>query len=67
MLIVAIIMYFTIAYHFDNDKKILNYDLVISFDDDKPLDTINSIKEETNSLIDGYHVIINYDQDFSLS
>jgi len=55
------------GFYIDDDKKILNYDLVISFDDEKPIDTINKIREETKLLIDDYRIIINYDQDFSLS
>ena len=55
------------GFYIDDDKKILNYDLVISFDDEKPINTINKIKEETKLLIDDYRIIINYDQDFSLS
>ena len=55
------------GFYIDDDKKILNYDLVISFDDENPIDTINKIREETKLLIDDYRIIINYDQDFSLS
>ena len=55
------------GFYIDDDKKILNYDLVISFDDENPIDTINKIREETNLLINDYRIIINYDQDFSLS
>ena len=55
------------GFYIDTDLKILNYDLVISFDDENPLDTINKIKEETKTIINDYQIIINYDQDFSLS
>ncbi len=55
------------GFYIDKDTKLLNYDLVISFDDPNPNETINKIKEETLKIIEGYQVIINYDQDFSLS
>ena len=41
--------------------------LSISFDDEKPLETINEIKEKLNKIYDKYHININFDQDFSLS
>ncbi|MBQ7641203.1 MAG: cation transporter [Acholeplasmatales bacterium] len=55
------------GFYIDKDTKLLNYDLVISFDDPSPNETINKIREETLKIIEGYQVIINYDQDFSLS
>lgn len=55
------------GFYIDKDTKLLNYDLVISFDDPNPNETINKIREETLKIIEGYQVIINYDQDFSLS
>ena len=57
----------THGFYIDNDNKIISFDLVISFDDDNPLDTINKIKEESESLFNDYQIIINFDQDFSLS
>lgn len=57
----------THGFYIDEEKKIVNFDLVISFDDDNPIGTIGKIKEEVGSLISGYNIIINYDQDFSLS
>ena len=57
----------THGFYIDNEAKLINFDLVISFDDDNPMDTICKIKEEVGSLISGYNIIINYDQDFSLS
>lgn len=55
------------GFYIDKDTKLLNYDLVISFDNPNPNETINKIREETLKIIEGYQVIINYDQDFSLS
>ena len=55
------------GFYVDNDKKIINYDLVISFDDKAPLETIQKIKKETEEKNPEYNVIINYDQDFTLS
>ncbi|MBO4667657.1 MAG: cation transporter [Bacilli bacterium] len=57
----------THGFYIDKELKIINFDLVISFDDDNPLETISKIKEEVESLIKDYQIIINYDQDFSLS
>lgn len=55
------------GFYIDNETKIINYDLVISFDEEKPLELICKIKEETEKINEEYKVIINYDQDFSLS
>ncbi len=55
------------GFYIDDDIKLINFDLVISFDDNNPIETINKIKEEVNNIIDGYNVVINYDQDFSLT
>ena len=55
------------GFYYDNQKKLINYDLVISFDDEKPLETIEEIKEKTMNKNTGFEVIINYDQDFTLS
>ena len=55
------------GFYVDDNAKIINYDLVISFDDETPNETINQIKEKTQSNNPGYMVVINYDQDFTLS
>ena len=55
------------GFYVDKVKKVINYDLVISFDDEKPLETIDSIKAKTSEKNPGFLVIINYDQDFTLS
>ena len=55
------------GFYVDKEKKFINYDLVISFDDKEPLETIKKIKEETEEKNPEYTVIINYDQDFTLS
>jgi len=55
------------GFYYDKQKKLINYDLVISFDDEKPLETIEEIKEKTMNKNPGFEVIINYDQDFTLS
>ncbi len=57
----------THGFYIDKELKIINFDLVISFDDNTPLKTIKEIKEETEALMIDYKIIINYDQDFSLS
>lgn len=55
------------GFYIDKELMLINYDLVISFDDTNPEETINKIKEETEALDSNYRIIINYDQDFSLS
>ena len=55
------------GFYVDKDLMLINYDLVISFDDLNPEETINKIKEETEKIDPIYKIIINYDQDFSLS
>lgn len=55
------------GFYVDKELMLINYDLVISFDDTNPEETINKIKEETEALDSNYKIIINYDQDFSLS
>lgn len=55
------------GFYIDDEIKLISFDLVISFDDNNPIETINKIKEEVNKLIKDYNIIINYDQDFSLS
>ena len=55
------------GFYLDKDKKILNYDLVISFDEKEPNKLIEEIKNKNKEIIKDYQIIINYDQDFSLS
>ena len=55
------------GFYVDYSSRSIYYDLVISFDDDKPAETIRKIKEETLKIINDYNIVINYDQDFSLS
>ena len=55
------------GFYIDFDLKLLNFDLVISFDDPTPLNTIESIKKEVEEIVKDYKIIVNYDQDFSLS
>ena len=55
------------GFYIDKELMLINYDLVISFDDTNPEETIKKIKEETEALDSNYKIIINYDQDFSLS
>ena len=55
------------GFYLDKDKKILNYDLVISFDEKEPNKLIEEIKNKNKEIIKDYQIIINFDQDFSLS
>ena len=55
------------GFYVDKENKSINYDLVVSFDDKTPEETIGKIKEETELANEGYTVFVQYDQDFSLS
>ena len=55
------------GFYIDKDLMLMNFDVVVSFDDDNPYETIERIKEEAEKIDNNYKVIINYDQDFSLS
>lgn len=55
------------GFYLDYEHKVLSFDLVISFDDEEPLSTIEQIKKQVASIITDYQIVINYDQDFSLS
>ena len=55
------------GFYVDEGEKSINFDLVISFDDLNPEETIRKIKEATELKNEGYSVNIQYDQDFSLS
>ena len=57
----------THGFYVDAKEKVITFDVVISFDDPDPEKTIREIKEETEAQNEGYHVVIQYDQDFSLS
>jgi len=51
----------------DESAKVISFDLVISFDDPNPTETIRAIKECVEAQNEGYQVFVQYDQDFSLS
>lgn len=55
------------GFYIDDEKKVINFDLVISFDEKDPHYIINKVREDTQKLYEDYKVIITYDQDFSLS
>ena len=55
------------GFYVDKVKKYINFDLVISFDEEKPYEIIESIKAEVGKINPDHQIIINYDQDFSLS
>ena len=57
----------THGFYVDENTKTINFDVVISFDDPDPTETIRKIKEETAAQNEGYQVFVQYDQDFSLS
>lgn len=55
------------GFYVDDETKSIHFDLVVSFDDPDPTETIRQIKEETERANEGYTVFVQYDQDFSLS
>ena len=57
----------THGFYVDESAKVISFDLVISFDDPNPTETIRAIKECVEAQNEGYQVFVQYDQDFSLS
>ena len=55
------------GFYIDYDKSICNFDLVISFDETKPYDVIDNVKNKMKDKFDKYEFLIQFDQDFSLS
>ena len=55
------------GFYADEGTRTISFDLVISFDDPTPLETIRLIREEVAAANEGYAVYVQYDQDFSLS
>ena len=55
------------GFYADEATRTISFDLVISFDDPTPLETIRLIREEVAAANEGYAVYVQYDQDFSLS
>jgi len=57
----------THGFYVDEKEKTISFDLVISFDDPSPTETIQAVKTGVEAQNEGYHVYVQYDQDFSLS
>ena len=57
----------THGFYVDEKAKTVSFDLVISFDDPNPTETLRAVKEGVEAQCEGYHVYVQYDQDFSLS
>ncbi len=55
------------GFYVDEVNHICNFDLVISFDDEAPLETCNKIKKEIEDLHNDYFFDVIFDVDFSLS
>lgn len=55
------------GFYIDEDKKFVNFDLVIDFKDDKADEHVQEIKEKLESIYEGYSFVINNDTDFSLT
>ena len=55
------------GFYVDESTKVISFDIVISFDDPDPTETIRMIREKTEAQNEGYQVFVQYDQDFSLS
>ena len=51
----------------DVEEKICNFDLVISFDDKEPEQTIQSIKEKMEKEFPDFYFVVTLDRDYSLS
>lgn len=57
----------THGFYVDDKQKVISFDVVLSFDDPNPTETIAAIKQEAEAQNEGYQVFVQYDQDFSLS
>ena len=57
----------THGFYVDEKEKTISFDLVISFDDPDPTETIRAVREGVEANNEGYRVFVQYDQDFSLS
>ena len=55
------------GFYVDEEEKTISFDVVITFDDPDPTETIRAIKEGVEAQNEGYQVFVQYDQDFSLS
>ena len=55
------------GFFLDEEKAFCNFDLVISFDDKKPEETIDKIKDAMEKAFPNVTFLINLDNDFSLS
>ena len=55
------------GFYYEKNKDIMSFDLVISFDEENVDDLILSIKEDMQKLYPNTTILINFDQDFSLS
>jgi len=55
------------GFYIDENKKFVNFDLVIDFKDDKADEHVQEIKEKLESIYEGYSFVINNDIDFSLT
>ncbi len=55
------------GFYLDEDKKFINFDLVISFDELEPFKIIDEVKKKMEDKFSEYKFHIQFDQDFSLS
>ena len=53
--------------YYEKNKDIMSFDLVISFDEEDVDSLILSIKDDMQKLYPNTTILINFDQDFSLS
>lgn len=55
------------GFYFNAEKKLIQFDMVISFDEDNQLKLYNNVYEEIYSLYPDYKIVISIDNDFSVS
>ena len=55
------------GFYYEKNKDIMSFDLVISFDEEDVDNLILSIKDDMQKLYPNTTILINFDQDFSLS
>ena len=55
------------GFYFNAEKKLIQFDMVISFDEDNQLKLYNNVYEEIYYLYPDYKIVISIDNDFSVS
>ena len=55
------------GFYYDEAMKFINFDLVISFDDENPEQTIANVQKQMQEKYKDITFFVNYDKDYALS